>query len=80
MAEAFVIVLSSLTLIHIKKEGKDRYYQAPRLTHDSNDKVTTLQLDITNESQEVSSFPAGEHKANINRLTQRHSKRKTEKT
>ena len=33
----------------------------------------------TNESQEVSPFPAGDHKAHINRCVQRHSKHKTEK-
>ena len=43
-------------------------------------KVTNSQLDTTNESQEVSPFPAGDHKAHINRRTQRHSKHKTEKT
>ena len=42
-------------------------------------KVTNLQLDTTNESQEVSPFPAGDHKAHINIRAQRHSKRKTEK-
>ena len=31
------------------------------------------------ESQEVSSFPAGDHKAQINRRAQRHNKYKTEK-
>ena len=31
-----------------------------------------------NESQEVSPFPAGDHKAHINRRAQRHSKHKTE--
>ena len=41
--------------------------------------MTNLQLDTTNESQEVSPFPAGDHKAHINRRTQRHSKHKTEK-
>ena len=41
--------------------------------------VTNSQLDTTNESQEVSPFPAGDHKAHINRHAQRHSKRKTEK-
>ena len=30
------------------------------------------------ESQEVSPFPAGDHKAHINRRVQRHSKNKTE--
>ena len=57
-----------------------RYNQVPHLTQDTNGKVTNSQLDITNESHEVSSFQAGAHKAHINRRTQRHSKRKTEKT
>ena len=42
-------------------------------------KVTNSQLDTTNESQEVSLFPAGDRKAHINRRAQRHSKHKTEK-
>ena len=37
-----------------------------------------LIVDITNESQEVSPFPAGDPKAHINRRAQRHSKHKTE--
>ena len=41
--------------------------------------MTNSQLDTTNESQEVGPFPAGDHKAHINRRTQRHRKRKTEK-
>ena len=41
-------------------------------------KVTNSQLDTTNESQEVSLFPAGDHKAHINRRAQRHCKHKTE--
>ena len=36
------------------------------------------QLDSTKESQEVSPFPAGDHKAHINRRAQRHSEYKTE--
>ena len=39
---------------------RNRYNQAPRLTQDSNGKVTTSKLDITNESQEISPFPAGQ--------------------
>ena len=50
------------------------------MTRDTNGKVTNSQLDILNESQEVSPFPAGDNKAHINRRTQRHSKHKTEKT
>ena len=56
---------------------RNRYNQVPHLTHG---KVTNSQLDTTNESPEVSPFPAGDHKAHINRRTQRHSKHKTEKT
>ena len=37
----------------------NRYNKAPHLTQDTNGKETTSQLDITNESQEVSPFPAG---------------------
>ena len=59
---------------------RNRYDQVPHLTQDTNGKVTDSQLDTTNESQEVIPFPAGDHKAHINRHVQRHSKHKTEKT
>ena len=59
---------------------RNRYNQVPHLTQDTNGKVTNSQLDTTNESQEVSPFPAVDHKAHINRHVQRHSKHKTEKT
>ena len=49
------------------------------MTQDTNGKVTNSQLDTTNESQEDSHFPAGDHKAHIKRREQRHSKNKTEK-
>ena len=48
------------------------------MTQDTNGKVTNSQIDTTNESQEVSPFPAGDHKAHIKRRTQRYSKHKTE--
>ena len=54
---------------------RNRYNQAPHMIQDTNGKVTNSQ----NESQEVSPFPAGDHKAHINRRAQRHSKHKTEK-
>ena len=56
----------------------NRYNQVPHLTQDTNGKVTNSQIDTINEGQEVSPFPAGEHKAHINRRSQRHSKHKTE--
>ena len=46
---------------------RNRYNQAQHLTQDTNGKVTTSQLDNINESQEVSTFPAGDHKAPTNR-------------
>ena len=57
---------------------RNRYNQVPHLSQDTNGKVTDSQLDTTNECQEVSPFPAGDHKAHINRRTQ--NKHKTEKT
>ena len=68
-------------IIKISKGAKirNRYNQVPHLTQDTNGKVTNAELDITNESQEVSPFPAGDPKAHINRRVQRHSKHRTEK-
>ena len=57
---------------------RNQYNQVPHLTQDTNRKVTNSQLDTTNESQEVSPFPEGDHKAHINRGAQRQSKHKTE--
>ena len=51
--------------IKVSKGAKirNRYNQVPHLTQDNNRKVTNSQLDTTNESQEVSPFPAGDLKA-----------------
>ena len=67
--------------IKVSKGAKIRnpYNQVPHLTQDTNGKVTNLQLDTTNESQEVSPLQAGDHKEHINRHAQRHSKHKTDK-
>ena len=46
---------------------RNQYNQVPHQTQDTNGKVTNSQLDTTNESQEVSPFPVGDHKAHINR-------------
>ena len=71
---------ASLVIIKVSKGARirNRYNQVPHLTQDTNGKTTNSQLDTTNESQEVSPFPAGDHKAHINRRAQRHSKHKTE--
>ena len=58
---------------------RNRYNQVPQLTQDTNVKVTKSQLDTAHESQEVSHFLAGNHRAHINGRKQMHSKHKTEK-
>ena len=72
---------ASLSILKVIKGAKirNRYNQVPYLTQDTNGKVTNSQLDTTNESQEVSPFPAGDHKAYINRRAQRHSKQDSQK-
>ena len=74
-----VTALWSLSKVSKGAKIRNRYNQVPHLTQDTNWKVTNSQLYTTNESQEVSPFPAGDHKAQINRRTQRHNKHKTEK-
>ena len=66
--------------IKVRKGAKirNRYNQVPHPTQDANGKVPNSQLDTTNESQEVSPFPAGDHKARLNRRLQRHNKHTTE--
>ena len=59
---------------------RNRYNQQPHLSQDTNGKMTTSRLDITNKSQEVSLFPASDHKAPINRRARKHNKIKTEIT
>ena len=59
---------------------RKRYNQAPHLTQDTNGKVTTSQLDITNVSQEVSPFSARDHRASIDIRARKHNKNKTEIT
>ena len=60
----------------MQRSGIDtiKYHTCPGYQWES-DKLTA---DTTNESQEASPFPAGDHKAHINRCAQRHSKHKTE--
>ena len=59
---------------------RNRYNQVPHLPEDTSGKVTNSQSGPTDESQEVSPFPACDHKAHINKRAQRHSKQKREKT
>ena len=72
------MVHSNETKVRKGAKIRNRYNQVPHLTQDTNGKVSNSQLYTTNESQEVSPFPAGDHKAHINRRAQRHSKHKIE--
>ena len=75
-------ILRTFQIPPVRSKGakiRNRYNQVPHQTQDTNGKVTNSQLDTTNESQEVSPFPAGDHKAHINRHAQGHSKHNTEK-
>ena len=61
------IALYSISQSKEKDKDQELINQAPHLTQDTNGKVTTSQLDVTNESQEASPFPAGDHKASLNK-------------
>ena len=63
-----------------KKEGKAQVSIQSSTRPDTNGKVKTPHLDITNETQEVSPFPTGDYKASINRRARKHDKNKTEIT
>ena len=78
----YFVWLYVLVLMKVIKRTKirNRYNQAPNPTQDINGKVTTSQLDITNESQDVSPFPAGDHKTSKNRRALEHNKTKQNKT
>ena len=55
-----------LVLLSVQSKGakiRNRYNQVPHLTQDTNGKIANSQLDMSNESNEVSPFPAGDHKA-----------------
>ena len=70
----FGLVNSVIFIVRKRAKIRNRYNQTPHLTQDTNGKVTTSQLDITNESQEVSTIPAGDYKALINRRARKHNK------
>ena len=56
------LILKKVNKVRKRSKIQNRYNQAPYLTQDTNGKATTTQLDVTNESQEVSPFPAGAQK------------------
>ena len=62
----------TIATVKVSKVAKirNRYNQVPHLTQDTNLESDKLTEDTTNESQEVSPFPAGDHEAHINRRAQ----------
>ena len=58
---------TSIFKVRLQRSGIDTIKYTPHLTQDTNGKVTNSQLDTTNESQGVSPFPAGDHKARMKR-------------
>ena len=66
LTKRYVVLILSLVIDNkVRKRARIRnqYNQAPILTQDNNGKVATTQLDITNESQEISPVSTGDHKA-----------------
>ena len=69
-------------MIKSKKDGKDQESIHSSTTPDPGYQwdLATSQLDIKTESQEVSPFPADDHKASIKKHAEKHNKHKTEIT
>ena len=68
-----------LVRLKVRKEAeiRKRYNQVPHLTQDTTGESNKIQKHITNKSQEVSPFPAGDHKAAMNRRkTMRNTRHK----
>ena len=78
MIKEFFLLL--IIKVRMRAKIRNRCNQVPPLTQDTNKKVTDSQLDITNESQQVSPVPADDHKASINRRAQKHNRHKREIT
>ena len=65
-----VLMLGGLKCVIIARKAatsRNRYNQVPHLTQDTIWESDKAQLNITNKSQEVSPFPAGDQKAAMNR-------------
>ena len=63
--------------IKVRKTAKirERYNQVPHLTQDTSWESNKNTINITNKSQEVSPFPAGDHKAAMKRRESMRNKR-----
>ena len=64
-----------------KAKIRNRYNQVPHLSHDTKWDSNEITINITNKSQEVSTFPSGDHKAAITKLKAwKHGKHKIQIT
>ena len=63
------ILSEKVRIVKVRKKAKIRnlYNQGPHLTQDTTWESNKTTINITNKSQEVSPFPAGDHKAAMNR-------------
>ena len=68
-SKQFVKLYAKIVKVSKGAKIRNRYNQVPHLTQDTNGKVTNSQLYTTSERQEVSLFPAGDHKAQKQTLT-----------
>ena len=68
------------TYIKIRKETniRKRYNQVPHLTQDTTWESNKSTINITNKSQVVSPFPAGDYKGSTEQ-SQKHEKHRTQK-
>ena len=57
----------SLCKVRTTAKIRERFNQVPHLTQDTTWESNKNTINITNKSQEVSPFPAGDHKAAMNR-------------
>ena len=78
----FIIPCYYIQADQSRKEGKDQESIQSSTTPDPGYQWESdnLKFDITNRSQEVSPFPAGDQKALINRHARKQNKNKTEIT
>ena len=64
-----ILIGEKVRIVKERKMAKirNRYNQVPHMTQDTTWKSNKTTINITNKSQEVSPFPAGDHKAAMNR-------------
>ena len=77
----WIVEKGLLHFFKVRKTAKirKRYNQVPHLTKDTTWESNKKSINITNMSQELSSFPAGDHKQGSNEQMRKLEKHKTQK-